>query len=97
MSADSRGEVVRRVAESVALWNEVRTDDFQDRVVRLVNDAREHFRDGGGELPRPGADALFDSLVTMAVVAESSPITVRDACARALREAQQSSPSRART
>ncbi len=84
MSATRRSEVVRRVAEQVALWNEVRTDDFQDRVVRLVNGAREDFRDSLGELPRAGADALFDALMTMAIVAESSPIAVRDACARAL-------------
>ena len=69
------------VAERVALWNEFRTDDFQDRVVRLVNDARESWRHDG-ELPAD--DPLLNALLAIAQVADSSPITVRDACAEAL-------------
>jgi hypothetical protein len=63
--------------------NEFRTDDFQDRVVRMVNDARENWRTNG-ELPRFGTDASYDALVSIASVADSSPIAVRDACAAAL-------------
>ena len=86
----SRADTVRDVAERVALWNEVRTDDFQDQVVRLVNDARERFRGGPKrELPARGDDELLDSLFEIADVADASPITVRDACARALEVADE--------
>ena len=69
----------------MALWNEFRTDDFQDRVVRLVNDARESWRIDG-ELPRE--DPLLDALLSIAEVADSSPTAVRDACAEALRASE---------
>jgi hypothetical protein len=82
-----RAEIVDEVAERVALLNEFRTDDFQDEVVRLVSHARELWRDSGGELPRRGADPLLDALNTIADVADSSPIAVRDACAAAMRRA----------
>jgi hypothetical protein len=90
----THGDVVREVAERVALWNEVRSDDFQDQVARLVDHARESFRDARGELPRAGADALYDALVSLALVADSAPITVRDACARALEAAEESRTAR---
>jgi len=90
MMAGSRADTVRDVAERVALWNEVRTDDFQDQVVRLVNDAREQFRGGPKrELPARGDDELLDSLFEIADVADASPITVRDACAHALEVADE--------
>jgi len=90
MMAGSRADTVRDVAERVALWNEVRTDDFQDQVVRLVNDARERFRGGAKrELPARGDDELLDSLFEIADVADASPITVRDACAHALEVADE--------
>jgi hypothetical protein len=82
-----RADVVAGVAEHAALLNEFRTDAFQDEVVRLVNNARELWRDAGGELPRRGADPLLDALNTIADVADSSPIAVRDACADAMRRA----------
>lgn len=88
MTRRERAEVLADVAERVALWNEFRTDDFQDRVARLVNGAREHWR-VRGELPAPGADPLFDALLRLAEVADSSPTAVRDACADALRESEQ--------
>ena len=81
-----RSAVLGQVAERVALWNEFRTDDFRDSVAHLVNDAREYWR-ADGELPRRGADPLFDALMYIADIADSSPITVRDACADALRAA----------
>jgi hypothetical protein len=80
--------VLRAVAERVALWNEFRTDDFQDNVVHHVNDAREAWRDDAHELPRRGGDAMFDALLGMADMADASPIAVRDACAEALRAAE---------
>ena len=83
MTPQRCAEVLADVAERVALWNEFRTDDFQDRVVRLVNDARESWR-VDGELPRHGTDRSFDTLMAIAAVSESSPIAVRDACAAAL-------------
>lgn len=83
MSTDLRAGVLADAAERVALLNEFRTDDFQDRVVRLVNDAREHWRDGE-ELPARGADRMLDALLAMGDMADSSPIAVRDACAAAL-------------
>lgn len=82
-----RAEVLADVAERVALWNEFRTNDFQDRVAHLVNDARESWR-VRGELPRAGADVMFDALLSIAEVADSSPIAVRDACADALHESE---------
>ena len=85
MTRRERAEVLADVAERVALWNEFRTDDFQDRVARLVHDARENWR-VRGELPRSGTDPLFDALLLISEVADSSPIAVRDACADALRE-----------
>ena len=88
MTTPEREKILAQVAEQVSLWNEFRTDDFQDRVVRLVHSARESWRMKGGELPRIGADPSFDALVGIADVADSSPITVRDACAAALRQAE---------
>ena len=88
MTRRERVEVLAEVAERVALWNEFRTYDFQDRVARLVNDARENWR-VRGELPAPGADPTFDELLSIADVADSSPIAVRDACGDALREMEQ--------
>ena len=87
MTDVDRAQVLADVAERVSLWNEFRTDDFQDRVVRLVNSAREHWRATTGDLPRIGSDRSFDALLAIADVADSSPISVRDACAAALREA----------
>ena len=94
MKAVVRAQVLSDVAERVALLNEFRTDDFQDNVARIVNDAREHWRGAGGELPRTGTDASFDALMGMSHVADSSPIAVRDACAEALRAAEESEVAR---
>jgi hypothetical protein len=88
MTSHQRAEVLNEVAERVALLNEFRTDDFQDEVARVVHDAREHWRDRAGELPRYGADAMFDALSGVAESADGSPVAVRDACAVALREAE---------
>ena len=82
MTGQERADLLAQVAERVALWNEFRTDDFQDRVVRLVNDARESWRTDG-ELPRD--DDMLDALLGIATVADSSPMAVRDACGDALR------------
>ena len=86
--ARDRADVLRAVAEQVALWNEFRTDDFQDNVVHHVNDAREAWRGDDRELPRRGGDPMFDALLGMADMADASPIAVRDACAEALRAAE---------
>jgi len=88
MDKGERAQVVARVAEKVALWNEFRTDDFQDNVVRLVNGAREHWRDKDGDLPPWGSDPLFDALMGLAEAADGSPLAVRDAAARALKVAE---------
>ena len=87
MNAEQRAQVVADVAERVALWNEFRTDDFQDMVVRLVNSAREHWRTDG-ELPGYGVDRMLDTLLGIADAADGSPMSVRDACAEALRAAE---------
>ncbi len=84
VSERAKARLLADVAERVALLNEFRTDDFQDLVVRLVKDAREHWRDDRGELPPLGCDPLFDALVAIADESDSSPTGVRDACARAL-------------
>lgn len=88
-SVSERADVLRDVAERVALWNEFRTDDFQDTVVHQVNDAREGWRDDHGDLPRRGGDPTFDALMGMADMADASPLAVRDACADALRAAEE--------
>lgn len=85
MTRSERAQVLADVAERVALLNEFRTDDFQDRVVRLVNDARESWRVHGD---LPDHDPMLDALLGIATVADSSPITVRDACAEALRASE---------
>ena len=87
MKDAQRSRVLSETAERVALLNEFRTDDFQDGAVRLVNEARESWRDGD-DLPPPGADPMFDALVGIADAADSSPIAVRDACAAAFRAAE---------
>lgn len=87
MTEQQRAEILAEVAERVALWNEFRTDDFQDLVVRLVNSAREHWRTDG-ELPRFGRDHMLDALLGLAEAADGSPMSVRDACASALRAAE---------
>jgi hypothetical protein len=84
-----RAEVLAEVAERIALWNEFRTDDFQDTVVHHVNDAREDWRGDDGELPRRGGDPAFDALMGIADMADASPTAVRDACADALRAAEE--------
>lgn len=89
-----RAAMLASVAERVALWNEFRTDDFQDNVAHEVNDAREDWRDGDGELPRRGADPMFDALMGLTDMADASPIAVRDACAEALRAAEEVGPAR---
>ena len=88
-SKKERADALTQVAESVALLNEFRTDDFQDSVVHQVNDARERWRGDDGELPRRGGDPVFDALMGMADAADSSPVAVRDACAEALRAAEE--------
>jgi hypothetical protein len=88
MERGERTQVLADVAERVALSNEFRSADFQDHVVRLVNDAREHWRDEQGELPRPRTDPTFDALIGLADAAGSAPMTVRDAAARALQVAE---------
>lgn len=92
--AQGRAEVLRAAAERIALWNEFRTDDFQDTVVRHVNDAREVWRGDDQELPRRGGDPMFDALLGMADMADASPIAVRDACAEALRAADEVTTAR---
>ena len=84
-----RADVLAEIAERVALRNEFRTDTFQDDVMRMVNAAREQWREEGGELPGYGVDRLFDALRRLAEEADSSPIAMRDACAAALRAAEE--------
>jgi hypothetical protein len=88
MSLLQRSDVLSAVAERVALWNEFRTDDFQDRVVRAVSSACENWRDERGELPLRGADPMFDALMGMSDEADASPIVVRGTCAEGLRAAE---------
>ncbi len=90
----ARARLLAEVAERVALLNEFRTDDFQDIVARVVQDAREHWRDDRGELPPRGYDPSFDALLALADEAESSPVAVRDACARAFEVADRGAPAR---
>lgn len=87
MDAGKRAQILADVAERVALWNEFRTDDFQDMVVRLVNSAREHWR-SDGDLPGYGQDPMLDALLGIADAADGSPLSVRDACGEALRTAE---------
>jgi ABC-type branched-subunit amino acid transport system substrate-binding protein len=92
--AKERHAALRDVAERVSLWNEFRTDDFQDAVAKLVSGARELWRDGKGELPRRGADTEFDALMDLLAAVDSSPTAVRDAAAGALRAAEGTRASR---
>jgi hypothetical protein len=82
-----RVQVLAEAAERVALLNEFRSDNFQDTVVRLVNDARENWRGQNGDLPKRGSDTMFDALMGLADESDASPIAVRDVCAEALRAA----------
>ena len=93
MRAAERSRTLSEVAERVALLNEFRTDDFQDEVVRIVQDARESWRDGD-DLPRRGSDATYDALMGLADAADGSPIAVRDVCAAAFRVAEDSRVAR---
>ncbi|TMB61991.1 MAG: hypothetical protein E6I57_05790 [Chloroflexi bacterium] len=86
--------MLRDVAERVSLWNEFRTDDFQDAVAKLVFGARELWRQGDGELPRRGTDPGFDALMDLVGAADSSPTAFRDAAARVLRAAEGAKASR---
>lgn len=93
-SQAARRQLLAEVAERVALLNEFRTDDFQDVVVRLVRETREHWRDDRGELPPFGLDPLYDALRGIEEEADSSPLAVRDACARAFAAAGRSAATR---
>jgi len=90
----TRAQLLAEVAERVALLNEFRTDDFQDVVTRLVRDAREYWRDDRGELPPLGFDPAYDALRGIEDEAESSPVAVRDACARAFDVAERTRSAR---
>lgn len=95
MNEQQRAEILTEVAERIALWNEFRSDDFQDLVVREVRSAREYWRDGEeSELPPRGAAPMFDALVSIADVSDSSPMEVRDACAAAFRAAEEARVAR---
>ena len=85
---NERVQLLAEAAERVALWNEFRSDNFRDSVVRLVNDARESWRGRDGDLPKRGSDPMFDALLGLADEAEASPIAVRDVCAEAFRAAE---------
>jgi len=87
-ATNDRARVLAEAAERVALSNEFRTDDFQDSVARVVNEARENWRGRDGELPKRGADAMFDALMSLADESDASPLAVRDVCAEALRAAE---------
>ena len=78
-----RARALAVAAERVAALNELRTDDFQDEVVRVIDDARELWRGANGDLPSAGSDPLFDALIALADESEGSPEEVRDAVARA--------------
>ena len=83
----SRPQLLAEIAERVALLHEFRTDDFQDIVVRLVQSARERWRDDQGELPPPGYDPLYDALVGIAdehssLVATIAPAALANLIAR---------------
>ena len=93
MTSTERAAILADVAERVALWNEFRTDDFQDMAARLVHSAREHWRTDG-ELPPRGSDPMLDALLAMAEAADGSPMSVRDACAAALRQAEDATVAR---
>ena len=85
---NARADTLAQIAERVALWNEFRTDGFQDSVARAVSDARENWRSDDGRLPRRGSDPMFDALLGLIDMADSSPTAVRDACAEAMRAAE---------
>jgi hypothetical protein len=85
---NERARVLAQAAERVALLNEFRSDNFQDSVARLVNDARESWRGRDGDLPKRGADPMFDALMGLADQSDASPLAVRDVCAEALRAAE---------
>jgi hypothetical protein len=85
--AKERTDALRDVAERVSLLNEFRSDDFQDRVAKIVYGARELWRDKDGELPRRGTDPAFDALMDLVGAADSAPLTFRDAASRVLRAA----------
>ena len=87
-STKEKADALAEVAERVALWNEFRTDNFQDNVVRRVHEARELWRREDGNLPRRGSEPLFDALLGLADMADASPTAVRDVCAEALRAAE---------
>lgn len=80
-----RARILAGVAERVALLNEFRSDEFRDTVTRVVNEARERWRDVHGDLPRWGSDPMYDALSGLADAADSPPIAVRDAAGLALR------------
>lgn len=94
MATRQRADVLAEIAERVALRNEFRSDTFQDEVVRMVNGAREQWRDARGELPGYGVDRLFDALRRLSEEADSSPIAMRDACAAAFRAADEAKLAR---
>ncbi|HUQ42136.1 MAG TPA: hypothetical protein VM052_06525 [Candidatus Limnocylindrales bacterium] len=88
-----RADVLAEVAERVALRNEFRGDTFQDEVARMVSDAREHWRNEKRELPPRGSDTTFDALLGLAEESDASPMAVRDACAYAMRVAEEAKVS----
>ena len=72
-----RAETVRAVDRLLRLareLNAVRSPDHRERISYAVADTREYFRaHPEAELPAPGADALFDTVQTLASACESSP------------------------
>lgn len=70
------------VVRKVRAWNDSREPTFRDLATRVIDDARESFRDGPeGELPAPGEDPRFDALLRLARVVDASPQAVLAALA----------------
>ena len=88
-----RKAALAHVAERVLELNDTRSEDFQDQVARLVDDARELWRGDDGELPAPATDPAFDALIAFADESEGSPTEMRDAAHRALRAAGKRVPA----
>lgn len=73
------------VARLILGWNGPHGDLFREMCAHAIDSARERYRAHvEGDLPAPGADAVFDALVECERQLDASPEGIRDAARRLL-------------
>jgi len=84
--APTREGVARAFAAHVVVLNDERTANYRVAATRAFEEAKERFRRDDGELPKVGADPVFDKMLEIVAELESSPEALRAACEKILQQ-----------